>query len=105
MRNSHNSQFQIIFRLLRIYGREYIDGTAVVTVYPMSGETPIDTLGVTLSDQGTPSDPILNPYGPDFLRSGPFARLDPITDAVRASGQARVRIEVRFAQPPRTTRR
>jgi hypothetical protein len=72
--------------MLRIYGQEYLDGTVLMTVYPMSGQTPIETREITLSDRGTPSDPVLNPYGPDFLRSGPFARLDPITDAVRASG-------------------
>lgn len=59
-----------------------------VNVYAPAGTTPIESR-------------VVNPTGktPDPVALTPAeAQLDPITDAVRASGQERVRIEVTYAQ-------
>lgn len=73
---------------LRVYGNDDEHQPLVVTVFPLDGVQPIETREMTLD--GTPSGD-----RHEFPTSPAYVQLDPITDAVRASGHARVRVEVR----------
>jgi len=78
---------------LRIYAPFESPMDAVVRVYPHSGSTPIEERAVTLTGIAIAA-PVEFPLQPAY------AQLDPITEAVRASGQARVRIRVDAVMPP-----
>ncbi|HEX2060148.1 MAG TPA: IPT/TIG domain-containing protein, partial [Thermoanaerobaculia bacterium] len=72
---------------LRVYGNDDEHQPLVVTVYPLDGTQPIERRELSLD--GTPAGD-----RHEFPTSPAYVQLDPITDAVRAAGHARVRIEV-----------
>jgi hypothetical protein len=74
--------------LLRLYGDSEIAREVTVTVYPMSGNQVLSQRVVWLEEgQG-----LWDHH--DFPFVAAYTRLDPLTDAVRASGHARVRIHI-----------
>ncbi|HYC88091.1 MAG TPA: IPT/TIG domain-containing protein [Thermoanaerobaculia bacterium] len=77
--------------LLRIYGDSAEERFVTVTVYPMSGDEPLERRTVYVErGVGMYDDP-------EFPFVSAFGRLDPITEAVRASGHSRVRIHIEAA--------
>ncbi|HEX7153208.1 MAG TPA: IPT/TIG domain-containing protein [Thermoanaerobaculia bacterium] len=71
--------------LLRVYAQDDRSDRIVVTVYPPNGTEPIESYELGLAGRGAASDFPLNPG---------YVAVDPISDAVRASGHQRVRVEV-----------
>ncbi len=80
---------------LRIYGPTEAQAQVRLKIYPRSGRTPI-------------VEQLVDLRGLDVIEPTPFptqpsyAQLDPITEAVRASGEPRVRIQVSYEMPPFT---
>ena len=84
--------------LLRIYAADDRSYPVIVRVFPASGREVIEQREIRLEGAAQASEFALNPA---------YAELDPITPAVRASGHARVRVEVEalsFPDPPPATR-
>ncbi|HYH07287.1 MAG TPA: IPT/TIG domain-containing protein [Thermoanaerobaculia bacterium] len=81
---------------LRVYGDSNQTQPVTVRVYPLEGATPIDDRELDLAG-------VTWEEAVDFSLTPAYLQLDPITDAVRAAGHERVRIEVftsSFGEPP-----